>query len=752
MKKGHGALIHFLYRLLNAGVFSSAVILCFPDFFRMTVVTGRHFVVLLSTIVLFLIVRDLNKRQRIYAILSMALFFAILAGVTGREKLTEWFLAENGFLWTFILAVLVCTLHLLFEKYIFLKIPFAAVMCTVLLYLLFAKQHVSKMGVLLLLLYAVMTLTEYLRIICGKKKRENSHAYLVWMTPFLALYFCILCLMPMPETPYSWQWLKNIYLRAEEKVTLYVENMVNRNTEDLDGAVSGFSDRAAFFSNIGTDNKNIMVIETPQGERQPLYLTGKIYDSFDGRVWKSTGEGNRQERLLDAMETLCALEGYVQSNQEHLACFQIIRAKTGYRHFHTAYLLAPAKAWKIEGKLGYKQSGADFVFDKKAGYGTEYTFTYCQMNMGRRTMQDFLQSEVTENEDLWENTVKKYAEEEIPYANLYVYRESIQNQYLKETVLSPEVEEWLTAVTKDAGNDSEKLFCIEEALADMEYNTNPGGLPKEVTDEQSFLRYFLVENPEGYCSHFATAFVLLARAEGFPARYVQGFCIPVGNAGETQVYASMAHAWPEVYMEGRGWIPFEPTPGYGISRYMEEDEKVDNADGEAKIQETGTKEHGSDDRKSLDDQREEEHAKTERLKREILFLLKCVLLVFVTGIPVFVIDRLGEKYREKGKSSDEKYRRAVLRNLQILSMLGYERQQSETYHELLERIRKSDGGKDIPTAFIETYESVLYGTREAGEKEIAECSGQREELIQILRNVKGRKYLFYRIKLYLLYK
>lgn len=750
MKKEHAVLIHFLYRLLNAGVFSSAVILCFPDFLGLTVVTGRHFTALLSTIALFLIVRDLNKRQQVYTLLSMALFLAILTGVTGREKLTEWIFAGNGLLWTSILAVAVCVLHLLLEKYYLLKIPFAAIVCALLLYLLFAKRDASKIGVLLLLLYAVMTLTEYIRIICGKKKKENSHSYMVWITPFLVLYFCILCLMPMPETPYSWQWLKNIYLRAEEKVTIYVENILDRNTEDLDGAVSGFSERAALFSNIGADNKNIMVIETLQGERQPLYLTGRVYDSFDGRVWKSTGEGTEQERLLDAMETVCALEGYAQNNPEHPVRFQMIRGKSGYRHFRTAYLLAPAKTWKIEGRLGYRQNGADLVFEKKAGYGTEYTFQYCQMNMGKRTMQDFLHSELAENEDLWENTIKRYVKEEIPYAELYTYRESIRNQYLKKPVLSPEVEQWLAAVTKDAENDCDKLFCIEEALADREYNTNPGGLPKEVTDEQSFLNYFLVENPEGYCSHFATAFVLLARAEGFPARYVQGFCIPVGNAGETQVYANMAHAWPEVYVEGKGWIPFEPTPGYGMSRYMAEDEKADNADSFVKIQESGAREHETESGEVSGEQREEENEKKQKLRREILFILKCVLLVFTTGIFVFVIDRLGEKYRERGRSLDEKYRRAVLRNLQILSMLGYEREQSETYHELLERIRKSDDGKAIPAAFVETYESVLYGTREAGENEIEECLGQREELIRSLRNKKGKRYLFYRIKLYLM--
>lgn len=750
MNKGHAALIHFLYRLLNAVVFSGAVILCFSDFFGMTVVTGKHFMALLLMIVLLLVIRDLNKRQQVYALLSMALFLATLAGVTGREKWTEWVFAGNGFLWTLLLAVAACALQLLCEKYSFLKISCAAILCMLLLCLLFAKRHVPKMGVLLLLLYAVMTLMEYIRIICGKKKKEKSYAYLVWITPFLALYFCILCLMPMPETPYSWQWLKNIYLRAEEKVTTYVENFLSRNTEDLDGAVSGFSERAALFSSIGTDDENIMVIETLPGERRTLYLTGKIYDSFDGRVWESTREGNTQERLFDTMETVCALEAYEKSSPEHPVCYQMMQVTSGYRYFHTAYLLAPAKTFEIKGRLGYEQRGAEFVFDKKAGYGTEYTFQYCQMNMGKGMMRDFLQSELPENKKLWENMVKKYAEEQIPYTNLYAYRENLRNQYLKETVLSPEVEEWLAAVTENAESDSDKLFCIEGALAAMAYNTNPGGLPKEVTDGQSFLRYFLIENPEGYCSHFATAFVLLARAEGFPARYVQGFCIPLENSGETQVYASMAHAWPEVYIEGRGWIPFEPTPGYGINRYAAEEEKADNADSFVKRQEPAAKEHETESGDSSDEQRAEENEKREKLRREILFLLKCVLLVLATGTFVFVIERLGEKYRERGRSLEERYRQAVLRNLQILSMLGYERRQSETYQELLERIRKEDGGKDIPTSFIETYESILYGTREAGEDEMEECMERKQELIQSLRRKKGRRYLFYRIRIYLM--
>lgn len=747
MNKSNETLLDWLYRLFRVSVLASAAILLCSHFFGMSGVTGKHFAVLFLTIGLFLVVKKLNARQRVYALLSIVLFLAVLFGAIGGENVTEWIFAENSFLWVFVLAIAVCGLHLLFEKYFFLKRLFTVMMCVVLLYLLFEKRHVPKTGVALMLLYAVMTLTECVRIASRKNKREDLHAYLVWVTPFLALYFCILCLMPAPETPYSWQWLVNLYLRAEEKISIYVENYVNRNDEDLDGVISGFSEHAALFSNIAADNKNIMVIETSPGRKQPLYLAGKIYDSFDGREWRSTNEEEAKERLFDTIETVYALEEYEQSGPEHPILYHSIRVKSGYRHFRTDYLLAPSKTWNIKARVSYRQRGADFVFDKKAEYGTEYTFQYCRMNMGREAMREFLQSDIAEKEGLWKSTVRRYTEDEITFDELRAYRETVRGRYLKETALTPELLDWIAAVTKDAEDGVDRLFCIEEALANMKYNTNPGGLPKEVTDEQGFLAYFLTENPEGFCTYYATAFVLLARAEGFPARYVQGFCIPMGNASETEVYSSMAHAWPEVYLEGRGWIPFEPTPGYGVRRYLAEDEKTDQKDRISQTQEPEAEEDGLEDAETFEEQREEEQEKLKELRKVIRYLLIGTALILVMGVLFFVIEKMSEKYRDRRRSLGEKYRRAVLRNLQILSMLGYEREPSETYQELVERIREDGGGADIPTEFIETYESILYGTREAGEGEFEECLGRRAELMQILRKKKGRRYWVYWVKL-----
>jgi hypothetical protein len=54
---------------------------------------------------------------------------------------------------------------------------------------------------------------------------------------------------------------------------------------------------------------------------------------------------------------------------------------------------------------------------------------------------------------------------------------------------------------------------------------------------------------------------MMARAQGIPARMAIGF-LPGQLSGEQYVVrASDAHAWPELYFQGYGWLRFEPTPG-----------------------------------------------------------------------------------------------------------------------------------------------------------------------------------------------
>ena len=96
------------------------------------------------------------------------------------------------------------------------------------------------------------------------------------------------------------------------------------------------------------------------------------------------------------------------------------------------------------------------------------------------------------------------------------------------------------------------------------YTTTPGNTPynKDVVD------YFLFDNGQGYCVHFASAAVMMYRMYGIPARYATGFVArPAGfsaNEGSATYSSTLtgkhAHAWVEIFLDDYGWVPVEVTP------------------------------------------------------------------------------------------------------------------------------------------------------------------------------------------------
>ncbi|MEO8196553.1 MAG: DUF3488 and transglutaminase-like domain-containing protein [Thermoanaerobaculia bacterium] len=79
------------------------------------------------------------------------------------------------------------------------------------------------------------------------------------------------------------------------------------------------------------------------------------------------------------------------------------------------------------------------------------------------------------------------------------------------------------------------------------------------------IEYFLLEAKRGHCEYFASAMVLLLRAQGIPARLVTGFLGAEYAPWERAwvVRQSNAHAWVEGYLPDAGWRIFDPTPPSG---------------------------------------------------------------------------------------------------------------------------------------------------------------------------------------------
>ena len=80
---------------------------------------------------------------------------------------------------------------------------------------------------------------------------------------------------------------------------------------------------------------------------------------------------------------------------------------------------------------------------------------------------------------------------------------------------------------------------------------------------RDFVSWFLLEEKRGYCTSFASALTVLARACGLPARYVEGYAALPAVDGFAHVTQKDAHAWTEIYFPGYGWLSFDPTPGAG---------------------------------------------------------------------------------------------------------------------------------------------------------------------------------------------
>jgi transglutaminase-like putative cysteine protease len=116
-------------------------------------------------------------------------------------------------------------------------------------------------------------------------------------------------------------------------------------------------------------------------------------------------------------------------------------------------------------------------------------------------------------------------------------------------------------LAKDLENNQDPYdaaLTIQNWLRDnMKYNENIDFPPQD----RDFVDYFLFDSRQGYCEYYSTAMVVLLRSLGIPAREAVGlFSGEFDQEQNGYLYReSNAHAWPEAYFPGYGWIRFEPT-------------------------------------------------------------------------------------------------------------------------------------------------------------------------------------------------
>jgi len=255
--------------------------------------------------------------------------------------------------------------------------------------------------------------------------------------------------------------------------------------------------------------KQTPVMEVTADFTGALYLRGRDYDEYTGTGWHSTD--GRTEVLYGFDSLWHEKDGAVEISLRQSQDFYYLPAIT-------------QEAQRITNGQAKNPTGA-----------TTYRFDHCSMRSD------------------WQDTWKD------PFIS------TVSPRYLAlpdNTLLGAQA-----YLDKQAGISMDSLSNIPTpVLAEqlrlllrehVPYDLSTPKMPSEATD---LALWFLDEAESGYCVHFATAAVVLLRACGIPARYVEGYAIHVQADKTVTVRELHAHAWAEYYVTGVGWLVLEATP------------------------------------------------------------------------------------------------------------------------------------------------------------------------------------------------
>lgn len=156
----------------------------------------------------------------------------------------------------------------------------------------------------------------------------------------------------------------------------------------------------------------------------------------------------------------------------------------------------------------------------------------------------------------WQYQVAAKASEILPHTSLSNYQRQQSTRIPSGT--NPKTQAFANALWQESGElgvfiAALRNFILQEQFS---YTLSPGSYSgaDQIDD-------FLFNSKTGFCSYYAGALAFMLRSVNVPARIVLGYMGGEDNdvSGTLSVFQYDAHAWVEVYIEGRGWLRIDPT-------------------------------------------------------------------------------------------------------------------------------------------------------------------------------------------------
>ncbi|MFA5657736.1 MAG: transglutaminase-like domain-containing protein [Oscillospiraceae bacterium] len=677
-----------------------------------------------------------------------------------------------------ILVVLAASIvaHII-EKYYISRLISGALIFILALVLSIGGRDIPKFSVCLFLFYLLNVFIENINLLFNKKiSRANSKISAVYLMPVLTLAAMLVIFFPSGSKPIQWTWVKAlahaVYQCGENIFHDIKLGLINSGGEFSYGTL-GYSEKDKKLGGSVASGDGIMLyvqmLSRPKGG---VYLTGSVKNEFTGDSWTNTLPKSKleyDEYTLDTYELIAFLSAAGVSKSEMKEYCLKKNMTVEYQDLITKSLFYTLKTFDIDkgssaGK--FNSLAPSIIFKKTQSEGTSYIINYLDVNYSSNDFSklcimadntDYDSSDYFNNDFIaMTNKLLGYSlnSAEVRQINeAYRKRVDIISEYytcLPES-LPKRVYTLADEITSGCESDYEKLKAIESYLSrNYTYSTSPGEIP----EESEFVDYFLFEKKEGYCTYYSTAMAVLGRCVGIPTRFVEGalldFSIFVPNKGYA-VQNNSAHAWVEAYIEGVGWIPFEPTQTYSQNRYTEwGDSQYSGGLNHYYPEEQPSAENDISDESSL----EASHAEKEKRITvfSIVIILIAAILLFVTAMALgYFIARL--RYKNRIKNSGAKARTMIIFNeiIYLLRLNGFCLLTNDTILSFSEKIGKKFSTENVCFKDIsEIFMKIRYADKEISKAEVEKVAEYRTQLeAELSEKISKIKMLFIRLSIYM---
>lgn len=594
--------------------------------------------------------------------------------------------------------------------------------------------------------------------------RDKKQVAVFHLLPICFIIVLCVSILPMREEPIRWTGIRKAITMIQEKGEMLSERIrlyFSGKDGSYEMSFAGYSDGDSNLAGeIANDDGVALKLKTSIKDH-PTYLIGNVKNIYTGSGWTnktSKVQEESSEHMSDLLELISGLSRYPINDSDIRNMMKMQNLEIVYEDIYTITKFYPLKTYRFVGSEEVKEKTDKYTnlrFNNLKGEGTNYLTYYYSINLDSELLKKMLRDSDTFSYDGYATVFNKEAVDdinqdilklsEIPLDSDYVEelqkrRDRIYKDYLSLPESLPDrVYDLSEEITQGLTTDYDKMKAIERYLNSMTYTTKIIRPDKG----EDFVDSFLFDKKEGYCTYFASSMAVMGRCLGIPTRYVEGFYVDYKDK-ENHYYTvknSDAHAWVEVYFDGVGWIPFEPTPGY-VETFYKEWKPISKE--ESNSYQTTTPYQGEafqpPETQKHDIEKVEAVKKNVKINTDIVFIIVSIIVIIIMLFIVYYLgikSRMGRLYKEADNAS-----KAVIVYRKImyhLSKVGLPYSNTETLQVYTTRIDQNIPISPYSLKMInDLYMAIRYGDYAITDEQLAMILAYEKKFYEYLENTYGK--------------